>query len=109
LANPHQPVPHASQYNPDKFEKEISMNKSTMKYSITLAALALALVAGSVMALGKMEFSGNLADVSLDAKQKAQTLCEANCNDAEHCRNSIDAKNDFGKMWLNQAAAGNAK
>ena len=79
------------------------MNKSTMKYSITLAALAL--VAGSVMALEKMEPSGNLADVSL----KAQTLCEANCNDAEHCRNSIDAKNDFGKMWLKQAAAGNAK
>ena len=93
----------ASQYNPDEFEKEISMNKSTMKYSITLAALTL--VAGSVMAMINMESSGNLADVSL----KAQTICEANCNDAEHCRNSIDAKNDFGKMWLNQAAAGSAK
>ncbi len=79
------------------------MNKSTMKYSITLAALAL--VAGSVMAMEKIESSGNLADVSI----KAQTICEASCNDAEHCRNSIAAKNDFGKMWINQAAAGSTK
>lgn len=87
------------------------MNKSAMKHIITLCTLAL--VAGSAMAQGTNESTTSQDEASVGAKQKAQALCEANCNDAELCRNSIhtkdNTKDNFGKMWLDKALADNVK